>query len=400
MAETPQNLVSLHRAEWFWHLLAAVVSAVLLALAFPPVGWWPLAWIAFVPLVLMPTPRSLVQRFVTGYLFGYLFYALSLQWLNEVGFGAGYLLALPCALFPMLWYLLYSAWGWHFKDKKTAVFPGGGMLFFKEEPLLLLTVLFVSCEGLVRNKGLMDDMQTILRQLQSSYDYPVDVEYTINLAPDGSYRIAMLQCRPLQLTREGDAVELPTSTAGDRVLIETKGVSMGFSRRFSVDVLVYVDAIGYYEMPYLDKFKVRDALSAINWALRGQGKRLLLVTPGRICTSSPELGVPSSFSDISEFDAIFEVSEQRAGYMPELSYGSHIFQDLVEAGILYTAVFEGGSTEHFDPALLTAGENALCRYCEADAALQKIIHVREQTDGALTLSYDMASEHLIVMERG
>lgn len=145
MAETPQNLVSLHRAEWFWHLLAAVVSAVLLALAFPPVGWWPLAWIAFVPLLLMPTPRSLVQRFVTGYLFGYLFYAFSLQWLNEVGFGAGYLLALPCALFPMLWYLLYSAWGWHFKDKKTAVFPGGGMLFFKEEPLLLLTVLFVSC---------------------------------------------------------------------------------------------------------------------------------------------------------------------------------------------------------------------------------------------------------------
>ncbi len=92
----------------------------------------------------MPTPRSIVQRFATGYLFGYLFYAFSLQWLNEVGFGAGYLLALPCAIIPMFWYLLYSTWCWHFKDKKTAVFPGGGMLFIQEEPVLFVTVVLVA----------------------------------------------------------------------------------------------------------------------------------------------------------------------------------------------------------------------------------------------------------------
>ena len=43
-------------------------------------------------------------------------------------------------------------------------------------------------------------------------------------------------------------------------------------------------------------------LSAINWKLRERNKRMVLITPGRICTSSPELGVPSAFADISEFD--------------------------------------------------------------------------------------------------
>ena len=78
----------------------------------------------------------------------------------------------------------------------------------------------------------------------------------------------------------------------------------------------------------------------------------MLLTPGRICTSSPELGVPAAFADISEYNAICELSESRAGYQPELSYGSHIFQDLVEAQILYVAVFENQKTRVFRPELL------------------------------------------------
>ena len=171
---------------------------------------------------------------------------------------------------------------------------------------------------------------------------------------------------------------------------------MGFSRRFSVDVLVYIDAIAYYHMLYAEKYKVKSALSAINWKLRGQNKQMLLITPGRICTSSPELGVPSSFSDISEFNAIFEVSEKRAGYMPELSYGSHIFQDLVEAGILYTAIFESSSTLHFHPDLLSEGENALSDYIDSAEELKTIMFVNEAKDKKIQLYYDMTTEHLMI----
>ena len=257
-------------------------------------------------------------------------------------------------------------------------------------------VLFTSCDGLVRSEGLMGDLREILALLQSEYSYPVDIEYTINVSPEGSYVIDLLQCRPLQTPHGGgETVVFPAEGSRERPVLETVGVSMGFSRSFPVDVLVYIDAVAYYHMPYVEKYQVRDALSAVNWALRGQGKRMVLIAPGRICTSSPELGVPSAFADISEFDAIIEVSEQRAGYVPELSYGSHIFQDLVEAGILYSAVFEGASTHCFDSAALTAGENVLGRYTDKAKALEQIVFVRE---GGASLYYDMAQERLLITE--
>ena len=264
-----------------------------------------------------------------------------------------------------------------------------------QERGLRKTVLFTSCEGLVRNRELMEDLRTILNRLQTEYRYPVDIEFTINVSPEGQYYIDLLQCRPLQTPGGGEsAVAVPA--ADGRAIVETKGASMGFSRSFPIDVLVYIDAIGYYQMPYAEKYKVKNALSAVNWKLRDQNKRMALITPGRICTSSPELGVPSSFSDISEFDAILEVSEQRAGYIPELSYGSHIFQDLVEAGILYSAVFEADSTLCFRPEALTAGRNALADYVEAPQELERIVYVCDGAAQGLKLYYDMASEHLLI----
>jgi len=270
------------------------------------------------------------------------------------------------------------------------------------------SIYYVSCDGLVKNRQLMDDMRGILQLLKEAYAYPVDIEYTINIAPDGAYVIDLLQCRPLQQTKEGDAVHVPVLPA-DRILLETRKVSMGFSRSFAVDYVVYIDPVNYYHMPYRDKYLVRDALSAVNWKLRGQGKRMLLLTPGRICTSSPELGVPSAFSDISEFDMIAEISESRAGYVPELSYGSHIFQDLVEAEILYTAVFEAATTVHFRPGLLEAfpdctqtfltGEKDMTGEAAATdggGALSEIIHVYDVHGTGLTLYYDMSDEHLMV----
>ena len=259
-------------------------------------------------------------------------------------------------------------------------------------------IFYVSCDGLVKNRQLMDDMRGILQLLKEAYVYPVDIEYTINVAPSGDYVIDLLQCRPLQQTKEGDAVLVPQAPA-DRILLETKGVSMGFSRTFPVDLVVYIDPIRYYQMPYRDKFRVRDLLSAVNWKLRGQGKRMLLLTPGRICTSSAELGVPSAFADISEFDMIAEISETRAGYVPELSYGSHIFQDLVEAEILYTAVFETQTTLHFAPTLLQPFAASLPDYAKDTGGLEgveNILQVFNTEDSGLTLYYDMSQEHLQV----
>ena len=257
-------------------------------------------------------------------------------------------------------------------------------------------VMFITCDGLAKNEQLMADMRDILGLLQSHYENAVDTEYTINFAPDGSYVIDLLQCRPLQLTAEGDKVIVPEGIGRENILLETKGVSMGFSRELSLDAVVYIDPIAYYQLPYRRKYEIKEALARVNWHYRGQGRHLLLLTPGRICTSSPELGVPSGFSDISEFSVIAEVSESKVGYIPELSYGSHIFQDLVEAGILYTAVFEEETTVAYRPELLGQFTDRTGELADLAGDTGDVFRVYEPPKGALTLYYDMGEEHLLV----
>ena len=257
-------------------------------------------------------------------------------------------------------------------------------------------VLFITCDGLTKNEQLMTDMRDILELIQTHYEYPVDTEYTINFAPDGSYVIDLLQCRPLQLTAEGDKITVPDGVDNRHILLETKGVSMGFSREIAIDGVVYIDPILYYQMPYRRKYEIKEALSQVNWRFRNQGKHLLLLTPGRICTSSPELGVPSGFSDISEFSVIAEVSESKVGYIPELSYGSHIFQDLVEAGILYTAVFEKESTIAFSPDLLKEFADVTNGVTELADDIKGVLRVYDTSKDHLTLYYDLGEEHLLV----
>lgn len=256
-------------------------------------------------------------------------------------------------------------------------------------------VFYISCDGLVSNEALMEDLRRMLRLLQDKYEYPVDIEYTINLSDNGEYMIGPLQCRPLQVNRDSKIVKIPEDPPEREVFLESVHSSMGMSRSKKVDLLVYVDPVGYYNLPYKEKYAVRTAINAVNWAFRGQGKCLVLMVPGRICTSSPELGVPTSFADISEFDIIAEVAETRAGYMPELSYGSHIFQDLVEAGILYTAVFRNEKTLRYRPEILDDEPNCLEKFYSDPGSLKDIVRVYDLEDTDCHIYYDFLSEKLL-----
>lgn len=105
----PSNLrgrvrLRLQAGRW----LAAVASGLLLSAAFPPLEVGDLAWIAFLPLLLVSPPPGHGRRAALGYVFGLAHAISSLAWLNEIGFGAGMALAFFCALYPMLWVLISS----------------------------------------------------------------------------------------------------------------------------------------------------------------------------------------------------------------------------------------------------------------------------------------------------
>ena len=241
----------------------------------------------------------------------------------------------------------------------------------------------------------MGQIQKLMRCIQTEYEQPVDIEYTMNLSEEGEYTINLLQCRPLQVFEDTGKVVIPEEIPEETVVLESYQASMGLSRSIDLDLVLYVDPKAYYELPYNDKPTVARRIGEINWQYRNQGKHMMLMVPGRIGTSSPELGVPTAFSDISEFEVICEMEEKGAGYNPELSYGSHIFQDLVEAEILYTAVFSDQKTVSFHPDRLAAGREVEPEAVR-NAGLEEVIRLYDVKETGLRLYHDLTSEHLIM----
>ncbi len=199
-------------------------------------------------------------------------------------------------------------------------------------------VCFGTCRGYAQDERFLADMEQILQVLQREYTYPVDIEFTVNSNEKKEYVICLLQCRPLQTFSKTNRVEIP-EVRPERMLFHAKSASMGVPQNKSIDQVVYIDAAAYYAYPYAKKANVAALLTDINLGYRGSGKNVLLMVPGRIGTSSPELGIPVKFSGISNFCAIVEMDEEGSLYAPELSFRSHMFQDLVEAEIFYTALF-------------------------------------------------------------
>ncbi len=256
-------------------------------------------------------------------------------------------------------------------------------------------ICFISCLGLVRNREMMEKMQRMMQLIQKEYGEPVDIEFTINVSESREYMINLLQCRPLQVFKDGGGVAVPENVPAEDILLETRHASMGLSRQVKLDRIVYVDPVKYYQLPYNEKTAIAALIGRINWKYRDTGMHLMLLVPGRIGTSSPELGVPTAFSDISGFDAVCEIAESRAGYNPELSYGSHIFQDLVEAQILYTAVFPGERTIHFRPELLRQVPNRIGEISGGEEK-QDVVCLADVSALDCRLYHDLTNEHILL----
>lgn len=255
-------------------------------------------------------------------------------------------------------------------------------------------VVFVSCQGMVNNKEFTNMMQNILKTLEENYNFPVDIEFTVNIGKQHSFVVNLVQCRPLSISKSNENIEIPQIQ--DNILFHIKDASMGRSRRENIDVIVTVDPHKYYEFPYNKKSNIARIIGKINDYYKHENINLMLIVPGRIGTSSPELGIPVTFADISDFFAILEVSYSEVGYVPELSFGSHLFQDLVEADIFYGALFEDETRLVYDTHLLDQFPNQLKNIDSTlGDEIYEMVDVVEIKDGKMEFYYDMKKDEAI-----
>ncbi|NTV90963.1 MAG: pyruvate kinase, partial [Clostridiales bacterium] len=198
------------------------------------------------------------------------------------------------------------------------------------------------------------------------------IEFTANFTSEGKYSLNLLQCRPLQTKGLGKTVEMPELKDCKDCLLRSKGNFMGGNVRLPIDYVVYVDPTAYIELPEREKYSVARQIGEINLALKG--RNAMLIGPGRWGTSTPSLGVPVNFTELSNMSVICEMAFKAGGLMPELSYGSHFFQDLVETGIFYVALFDD-DTVVFNKERVLERENILSHLLPKKAVFDKTIHV-------------------------
>lgn len=240
--------------------------------------------------------------------------------------------------------------------------------------------------GLLRRTNFTKDMTHVMELVEKTYEYPVDVEYACNFTEGGDYKINLLQCRPLQTHGLGHAGVMPKVRD---FFFRIKGNFMGGNSCVPVRYGVFVDVEPYLSLPESRKYSVARRIGELNLKLKDKGA--VLIGPGRWGTTTPSLGVPVSFAEINKFTCMCELAYSSHGLRPELSYGSHFFQDLVESGIFYAAVYQGEEGVQFNQALFDSYPDVYTELT-GDEGLKDVIKVYDLGENGAILFSEISKQ--------
>ncbi|MGL6105039.1 PEP/pyruvate-binding domain-containing protein [Romboutsia sp.] len=228
-------------------------------------------------------------------------------------------------------------------------------------------------EVLLKYTKFPEVMKNTLKVLSNEYEYPVDIEFTANFNKEGNFRFNIVQCRPLQTRGLGKTVEAPKLLDKESCLFSSVGNFMGGNIRFQIDYVVLVSVKEYMGLTNSEKYTIARQIGIVNNALKY--KNAMLMGPGRWGTTTPSLGVPVHFTELCNMSVMCEVAYSSEGMMPELSYGSHFFQDLVETGIFYVALFDNKEDVVFNEGKLRERENIVSKLVGENKVNEDVIKV-------------------------
>lgn len=219
-------------------------------------------------------------------------------------------------------------------------------------------------DKLLRRTAFPKVLRAALEKIRQSYGIELDLEMAAEVDGSGRFRITLLQCRPQSLRAEEVAPTLPDVPPADIVFQCVKEMPSG--RVDDVEYLVYVtEAYGQIKAD-ADRFEVARIIGRVNLQL--EGKQAVLLGPGRWGSSNIRLGVPVKYWEINNFRMLGEVARSVNGAVPELSHGTHFFQDLVESGIYCVPIYPGEAGAVFNERFLLEEPNALERFVGLEAA--------------------------------
>ena len=227
-------------------------------------------------------------------------------------------------------------------------------------------------------------MREMLATLQAAYRNPVDTEFTVNFQEDGTYRVNLVQCRPfkVRIMGTGDLGVLPDSIPEEKIVLESDGPIVGQSLATKIDRLIYVSPDSYTRLGEQDRYGVARLIGRLTQIpTPGIESVIMLVGPGRWGTSTPAMGVPVTFREIKNVSIIAELAVMHEGLVPDVSLGTHFFNDLVEMDMLYFAVFPERGGNRFNRRIFSAPENRLAALLPDESRWAETVIVLDSAHG-------------------
>jgi pyruvate, water dikinase len=245
--------------------------------------------------------------------------------------------------------------------------------------------LVLTFDELLSKTPFVGDMRQMLHVLQEAYEYPVDIEFTANFPTPDHYKINLVQCRPLQVATDGGTVELPETIAPDDCVLEARGAVIGKSRVTLVDRLVFVVPSVYGQLPIRDRYSVARLIGRLLHMEESTTANIMLIGPGRWGTTTPSLGVPVCFAEIDTVGVLCEIVAMREDLVPDVSLGTHFFNDLVEMDILYMALFPSQKGNSWNHVFFEQTPNRLTELLPGESRWTDAVRVIDMPRGDATL---------------
>ena len=178
-------------------------------------------------------------------------------------------------------------------------------------------------------KALSEIMDICRKELQCE----VEMEFAADMTPSGTLSLKLLQVRPISLFSTDSEVDFKevASSLAVKFIESQKALGNGFIRGMKHIVFVAPD-----KFDSTCTREIAAEISEINNAMKDEEGGYILIGPGRWGSSDPCLGIPVSWSDISEARMIVEYS--MPGFQVEPSQGTHFFQNITSLGVGYLTV--------------------------------------------------------------
>lgn len=177
-----------------------------------------------------------------------------------------------------------------------------------------------------------DILSQLLEVGRNGMGCPVEMEFAVNFYDKEKPEFYLLQIRPMMVARNTLNVKITPEELKNAFCYSDK--AMGSSQETPVTDIIYVKPQAFDTSKTIE---IAEEIGQMNQLFKQkEDRKYLLIGPGRWGTTDRWLGIPVTWSHITQVGTIIETTSEKLSADP--SQGSHFFHNITSLGINYLGV--------------------------------------------------------------